>query len=548
MALGKSSLRSVLKTVLLTSLVFVLPIVAVRSLGGFEGVELAAYDDFLRRRSVEQPDDRIVIMTISDNDIERLQQFPIHDGTLAQALQKLESYKPRAIGMDISRDVPQGAPAGRKQLIETIASSETIVSGCLLSTENHPGSPPAPGTPEGGAAFADFPPDTDQVIRRVRLISTPAPSKKPGRTQHLCNNASAENEIPSLSFQLAVMYLAATGINPEPNARGEIQLGKRVLERIDPSFGSYVRADVNDYQMMLNYRSAKPVFREVSISDVLQNRVSPGSIRDRVVLIGNTSEVSKDFLATPFIQTQLGLRNMHGVIVHAHAVSQILSAVLNQRPPIRSWSDVSEPLWIWVWSISGGLLAFYSRRLGLLILALIGTGLALWGISYGLFLSQALWIPFVPTLIGAILTALGVRLADLAQRSGYAQALYEQLREQMQSGGAGRDRKGDYLENLVRRARAARQGEDAAALVSLGMEPGVTATPAMKALYEQMATKVRQELAAEQFAQKVATAQTGSGTSKTNRMQALLSRAQQSRTQPATDANLESPSPENSHA
>lgn len=538
------------KTVLLTSLAFTVPIVAVRSLGGFEGIELGAYDDFLRRRPAEQPDDRIVIMTISDDDIERLQQYPIHDGTLAQALKKLESYKPSAIGLDIARDVPQGAPAGRKQLTETIASSETIVSGCLLSTENHPGSPPAPGTPEGGAAFADFPPDPDQVIRRVRLISTPAQSNQPGRTQHLCNNASAENEIPSLSFQLATMYLAAAGINPEPNARGEIQLGQQVLERIDPNFGSYVRADVNDYQMMLNYRSAKPVFREVSISDVLQNRVSPGSIRDRVVLIGNTSEVSKDFLATPFIQTQLGLRNMHGVMVHAHAVSQILSAVQNQRPLIRSWAGISEVLWIWVWSIGSGLLAFYNRRLGLFILGLIVTGLALWGISYGVFLTLGLWIPVVPTLIGAILTALGVRLADLAQRSGYAQALYEQLREQMQSGGAERDRRGDYLENLVRRARVARQGEDAAALVSLGMEPDATATPAMKALYEQMATRVRQEMAAEQFAQKAAIAQTS--TSKTQRMQALLNRAQQSRTQSgtqtATDANLETPPPEQPYA
>lgn len=547
--LGTSTLRSLLKTVLLTSLAFTVPIAVVRSLGGFEGLELAAYDDFLRRRPTEQPDDRITIVTISDDDIEQLQQYPIHDGTFAKALQTLERYQPRAIGLDISRDVPHGSPAGRKLLTEVIGSSKTIVSGCLLSNKGRTGSPPAPGTPEGAAAFVDFPTDTDATVRRSLLVSTPGKTDRPIRVKHVCNDARPENEVYSLSFELARMYLAAKNINPEPTEQGEIRFDKQVLRRIYPNFGGYVNADANDYQMMLNYRGAKQVFREVSIRDVLQNKLNPNWVRDRVILVGNTSEVSKDFLATPYLQTQLGLRNMHGVFVHAHAVSQILSAVLDQRPLIRSWSDVPKILWIWVWSLGSGLLAFYNRRLGLFILGLIGTIVVLWGISYGLFLTQGLWIPFVPTLTGAILTALGVRLADLAKRSGYAQAVYEQLRDQMQSGG-NRDRKGDYLENLVRRARAARQGGAASSLVSAGGELDSTATPEMRALYEQMTAKVREDVAAEQQRQSKVVLQNRPGDSKANRMQALLNRAQHSRSQLNNNADLppENRKPEKPHA
>lgn len=521
-----------LKTVLLTSLVFTVPIAVVRSLGGFEGLELAAYDDFLRRRPVEQLDEHITIVTISDDDIEHLQQYPIQDGTLAKALQTLESYQPRAIGLDISRDVPHGPPAGRKRLTEVIGSSKTIVSGCLLSNKEYAGSPPAPGTPEGGAAFTDLPTDADTTVRRTRVVSTPGKTDKPIRVKHVCNDARPENEIYSLSFELARLYLETRNINAEPNENGEIKFSKQVLQRISPNFGNYIRADATDYQMMLNYRGANPVFRSVSISDVLKNNLNRDWVRDRIILIGSSSEVSKDFLETPYLQTQLGLRNMHGVVVHAHAVSQILNAVLENRPLIHSWSEPGEILWMWVWALGSGLIAFYNRRLGLFIIGLIGTTAALGGICYGLFFTQGLWIPIVPTLLGALFTALGVRLSDLAKRSGYGQAVYEHLQEQMKSGSGGsRDHKGDYLESLVQRARRARLGDAASSLSSTGAELDATATPEMKALYEQMRAKVQQEMDAEQLRQKKVMVQSRPGDSKASRLQALLNRAQRSRSQ-----------------
>lgn len=519
-----------LKTVLLTSLLFTVPVVAIRVLGGFEGLELAAYDAFMRRRPAESMDDRIVVVTINDDDIEELQQFPIHDGTLAGVLQKLESYQPAAIGLDIARDVPQGPVAGRKQLSQVIEKSAAIVSACLLSSSNHPGSPPAPGTPAEGAAFADFPIDVDKTVRRTILVSTPAKTNKPVRREHVCNDASTENEIPSLSFQLATMYLAGQEIKPEATANSEIQLRQQVLSRLWSGFGGYAHMDADDYQMMLNYRGANQVFQEVSINQVLQNKVDPGSIRDRVVLIGYTSEVSKDTLSTPFIETQSGSRSMHGVMVHANAVSQILSAVLDQRPLIQSWSKVGEVLWIFAWSLGSGVIAFYNRRLGWFLIVLVASGGLLWGICYALFLYQGLWVPFVPTLTVMILTALGVRLLDLANRTGYAQAVYEHLRENMIGNSVGRDRTGDYLESLVRRARAVRQGQDAKELMAVGDDVDAFATPEMKALYEQIAHKVRKDVAAEQSARQAAMAKTP-GNSKLSRINALLNRAQYSRTQ-----------------
>jgi adenylate cyclase len=532
------TLKSLLQTVLLTSLVFTVPIVGIRFLGGFEGAELAAYDDFVRRRPAEPKDDRIVVVTISDDDIEALQQYPIHDGTLAQALETLDGYQPRAIGLDISRDIPHGLPAGRDRLTQVIKKGQSIVTGCLLSTETSPGSPPAPGTPPESVAFAEFPIDFDKVVRRVKLVSTPGRYSKRVRTNHVCNDAKADNEIPSLSFQVALMFLDAANIKPDSAASREIQFRQTVLRRIDPRFGGYAHADVEDYQMMLNYRGANRVFREISILDVLRQKVDPQLIRDRVVLIGNMSEVSKDEFNTPFIETKPGSRTMTGVLVHAQATSQILGAVLDQRPLIHSWPEAGKILWIWGWALGAGTLAFFNRRLILFLLGTIAVGAGLWGVCSGLFLLQGLWIPFAPTLAAAMLTAFGVRLVDLAARSGYAKAIYDQMREQLQGGGSRDDRKGAYLENLVQRARAVRQGEDVAQLLETQAPPTASTTPEMQALYDQIAAQVRADVAAEQATQRVTIAPTTSN-SKASKIQSLLNRAQRSRSS--------NPDPPNNH-
>lgn len=529
-----SRFSSMLKTVLWTSLAFTVPIVGLREMGAFESLELATYDRFVQQRSSDKLDDRITLVTIGDSDIEQLQQFPIHDSTFAQALAKLESYQPRVIGLDISRDVPQGPPAGRVRLKQVIEQSQTIVSGCLLSSKTYGGSPPAPGTPPEGVAFADFPIDPDKTVRRVQLVSIPMQPDQPPRIQHPCNDASPENELPSLSFQAALMYLNGSQIQPEPSDTGEIRLRQQVLRRIDTRFGGYARADTPDYQMMLNYRGAGPLFREIPFTDLLQGKANPEWVRDRVVLIGSTSRVSKDEFPTPYFDTQNDSRMMHGVVVHAHAVSQILSAVLDQHPLIQSWPEWAELLWIWAWSLGSGVVAFYCRRLGWFLLLGIASGGVLIGAGYGLFITQGLWIPVAPPLMLAGITALAVRSLETAQQSGYAQAVYEHLREQLQGNRGERDRTGDYLARLVQRAQAVRQGRDAAELLSQGAAPTELATPEMRALYDQIAAQVRADLAAQQAALQQNTNQARSRSNPIGRMQALVKRAQQSRQPPPT--------------
>jgi CHASE2 domain-containing sensor protein len=512
-------------------------------------MELDAYDRFVRSRPDEGLDERLLVVGISEEDIQRRKEFPLHDGTLAEVLEKLLTYEPRAIGIDIARDVPQGPAAGRAKLIQVLKKSDRISAGCLLSSADQPGVPAAPGVPSERVGFADLPQDPGGVVRRSILVSTPAPPPVLIGEPHLCNYANPDNQVLSLGFLLASDYLEQDGITPEQTESGEIQLGSVVFPALTDKAGGYHNAGAEDYQLMLNYRSAGKAVRKVTLTKVLQGEVDPSWIKDRIVVIGYTSQVAKDSFATPYLATQESTRGMPGAVIHAQAASQILSAVIDERPLLWYFPEGVEILWIWGWSLVGGVLAFYVRRTWQFLVVGAVVLVACYGLPYLLFL-QGGWVPMVPSVIAFLITAAGVGFVDRATKAGYTQAVYEQLREQLQGGKLGAEqgqkaRQADYLEDLVRRARSIRQqsnpGEEldshpleddpqpqAISISNSGMKDVDT-------LYQQIKEQVESDLEREGMEHETTKAQR-LAQAKEKRLQNLLARSRSARTH--QDGNL----------
>jgi len=114
---------------------------------------------------------------------------------------------------------------------------------------------------------------------------------------------------------------------------------------------------------------------------------------------------------------------MAGVEIHAHIASQIMSAVLDDRPFIRSWSEPSEWLWIFLWSVVGATFAWKMRYAGktkTLIVQRIGVFLLaatlLSGSTYAALLA-GWWIPIVPPLL-ALVGSAGVIITYIARTAG----------------------------------------------------------------------------------------------------------------------------------
>lgn len=89
-------------------------------------------------------------------------------------------------------------------------------------------------------------------------------------------------------------------------------------------------------------------------------------------------------------------------------LSQILNAVLSDRPLLQTWTPGIEIIWILSWSLAGGILTWqlYRKPMSLLVLIITATGM-LYTISLGMLIS-GYWIPFVPSAISFIGAAIVV--------------------------------------------------------------------------------------------------------------------------------------------
>jgi adenylate cyclase len=424
---GRTAALTFGRSVILTSVVVTGIVVGLRQLGTMEGLELGAYDQLMRSRADEGQDNRLLVVAVTEEDIQTRKEYPIKDDTLAQLLAKLQQYQPRTIGIDILRDVPQGTSQGRIALEKILKQDESIIAVCKMSSANQPGIPAAPGVTEERVGFADLPLDSGGVLRRSLLLSNPVAPKTPPPVKHLCNIPDPENQLPSFSFQLALLYLEAMKIQPDADytqKTGNLKIGSTIFKRLGKNSSGYRNTDAEDYRLMLNYRSPRNPAKQVSMTDVLNGKIDPKLVKDRIVLIGYTAPSVRDEFYTPYSAGFADNQKMPGVVIHAQNVSQILSTVLNHRPLIWYWSAGSEILWIWGWSLLGALLAWRIRRLWLFGLGVLVVAGVLYGACYVLFLNAG-WVPLVPPIFGLVATAIVVVLIE----RGYAKAIYQGVKK-----------------------------------------------------------------------------------------------------------------------
>lgn len=366
-------------------------VLLLRGLGLFQGLECKTLDAFLRWRPAEPIDERVLIVGIDDADLQHLDTFPVSDLDLARLLQTLAQYQPRAIGVDIFRDLP--VSPGHRELKATLAGNPNII-GIEKVLDNPVPSPPS--LPEERVGFVDFPLDRDGFVRRI-LVGT----------------SGAEGDYHfSLALRLVERYLATDGITLENGIQDPqaMRFGQTELSRFRPGSGSYVRADAGGNQILLNVRSGPHPFRQVSLRQVMTGQVKPEWIRDRIILIGYTAFSAKDTVNSAAIASENpGL--VYGVEIHAHVASQILSAVLDNRPLLRVWPDPLEYLWIGLWGLAGGSLVYLARTQWTALLGGSSLVILLLGSSFGLLLNH-IWVPVFTPLIAFI----GVRTAVLTSR------------------------------------------------------------------------------------------------------------------------------------
>lgn len=399
----------------------ILLVVGLRYLGVFQSLEWKFLDVMMRLRPVEERDERITIVAIDETDISQVGRYPIPDRDMTELLQAIVAYQPRTIGLDLFRDLP--IEPGHDRLVQLFKTTPNLIGIERIL----PPIAKAPPLPSDQVGFVDAILDDDGFLRRS-LLGASGP------------NASdfAEDYRLSFTIQLAQRYLERGGVTLENGLKDPdaMRFGSAELSRFTPNMGGYIRADSGGNQILVNVRSGPSPFRILSLRQVLRGDIDPDWITNRIVLVGVVAPSIKDQVNSGSIQG-INPSLVTGIEFQAHAISQVLSAVLDQRPLIYSWHDLWEYLWIVLWGFMGLGLAFMTRSpLQQLLSTIVGVFLLL-GLGYA-FLLIGLWIPVVPTASVFLLNATVL----------YGFYLYDQsLRAQLRARLAVIDRSFDTIHN-----------------------------------------------------------------------------------------------------
>jgi adenylate cyclase len=364
---------------LMLSLLVFVGVLGLRLAGSFETLELAVYDWYLRLRPEAPADTRIVLITVTENDIRQQGTWPLPDATIARALDLLAASQPRAIGLDIYRDIP--VPPGH-DVLETVLRSHpniVVVTKVGLTAETSV-PPPAVLRDTEQVGFSDVVVDPGGTVRRGLLFLE-----------------QEDITYYAFAYRLALLYLQPDGIWPRPDATHPpyLRLGRTTIRPFEANDGGYIRADAGGYQFLLDFRGGHQAFPTFPLTSLLSGQVDPSAIHDKVVLVGITATSVKDVFYTPYSRGRQSAQRLAGVALQAHSVSQLLRAALDGHAMITSPSDALETLWLLVWSVLGTASGLCIRSPWRLALLALGGVLVLGLVGYSALL-YGWWIPVVP--------------------------------------------------------------------------------------------------------------------------------------------------------
>lgn len=434
--------RSRLGIALGFSLIVAAGVIGIREMGWMESIELQGYDLMLRFKPKEKWDERFLIITIDQQDMRFQDQQgmgrSIIPGTnqrrslsgkaLAQLLQKLQTYQPSVIGLDILRPIPTSDAALAKQLRQ-----RNFIGICTpsLPAEEFAGIAPPPEVPLNQIGFSDVPLDygatpKEDIVRRYLYQASfdpGSPCLSPTAIQNSRATTSLDQcqlEDYAFSFGLLIAKEYLQSQNKDFDCQ-HLQRGDLEVSVGDAQLGDWLHQNTGPYrsqqgealagrQIMLHYRRLSDTPRgavtkiapQKSLRQVLSPTFNGESVRGKIVLIGVTAPGKDDFL-TPLSPTAM----IPGVYLHAHATSQLLSTMLDSRPAIIFWPTWLETLWITAWASLGGV-SISTLSSGRIKWALLGCiFISLGGICMVLFYTGGLWVPVIPAGLAFGATTIG---------------------------------------------------------------------------------------------------------------------------------------------
>lgn len=345
------------------------------SAGTLQWLELKAFDDLLFHRPSADNHDRVVLIDETEEDIRRY-GHPLNDQLLAEALSLMGRAGARVIGVDKYRDV--AVPPGTDALNTVLQQNPKIIWIFFAANTNQEfiQAPAILRDDPERIGFNDIEEDPDGVARRGLL--------------YLDLNDQSYN---AFSLLLSLHYLAAEQVFGQADENDHLSFNGISFPRITSTFGGYSQIDAAGYQIVLDYPGLPGGFRTFSLSELLDGKLPPDALRDKLVIFGSSAHSLHDYRLMPNETHGFGFQ------YHAYVASQILNSALNQKQPFRDWSNIIEYVSLFICCLLGALTGLRRGSLRRLILFIVAE-ITLFLVFVQLLFNMGWWLPSIMLALG----------------------------------------------------------------------------------------------------------------------------------------------------
>jgi adenylate cyclase len=341
--------------------------------GPVERWESLWFDQLFEFRGMRQPTAPIIIVTIDESSFQELNlQWPFPRALHGKVIDRISADHPLVIGLDIIFDSDSMfGPKDDAALGAAVARARNVVLGLASALDDQPlysvgeksrgtarevVNMPLPVIREGAAAVAAFnvAPDPDSHVRRVP-VRTRVPDPVKGYEWWLAFDAQLHRQV------------SAKGLPTRPLPEGE--------------------------QALINFRGRLEAFDRVPYYRVVANEVPENLFRDKIVLIGPTSELLHDVFATAFARGG----DMPGVVIHANALETFIHG-----DPIREVPKLASTVLAVIAALVGSVLVVRLRAVRALAVTvlLLAVGVV---VAYAGFALGDVWLRGVAMTFGLVL-------------------------------------------------------------------------------------------------------------------------------------------------
>ena len=342
--------------------------VVVATLGVLEPLEYATLERFFEIRGARRPLAPIVIVSIDEASfVELNMQWPFPRETHARLIETVAAGRPLAIGVDVIFDQPSSrGPRDDEALGAAVARAGRVILGAMpvvdaqaLTTRYVPNLPlPVIRVGAAGIGAINLVHDGDSRVRRARRSVWTGAEQMPGFAAELYRVATA------------------AGLPAAP------------LPRED--------------EILINFTGPPGTFPWVPYYRVVTGEIGPEVFRDKIVLVGPTSEPMHDVFSTAFTR---GGELMPGVEIHANLLETYIAGTRVRPLPAAASTMLAAATAV----LAGALVVRLHP------LRALGAVAALWVVgmvaAYALFVHVGLWLQSAASALALVL-GYGITVVD----------------------------------------------------------------------------------------------------------------------------------------